>query len=162
MTRVCIGGVAAAVAIAGAGCGADDRVSRGRYEHGFRAALARFKQRGASLQAEAGNPSRSARVQALEDVRLLVLRTDDELARLKPPAEVRDAHDRLVRSVRAYAAGPAKRAVAAFRRGDDKRGQAILGNPAEQPVGPLSDAQRARDEFRKKGYDIGPVDELLP
>jgi hypothetical protein len=164
--RVCAGGVAVAVAVAG--CGSDGgasgaaAMSKSRYERAFRATMARYKKRLRPLAAKQRSRSRAARIESYEDIRLLALRTDSELARLRPPAEVREAHDLFVRSVREWMTGPAKEMVAAFRRGDYKRGNALLAEPAEQPVGTLSDAQAARDEFRDRGYRLGPVDLLLP
>ena len=163
--RVCAGGVAVAVAVAG--CGSDGGASRTAmsktgYERAFRAALARYNKRLRPLEAKADARSRAVRAQSLEDARLLALRTDAELARLDPPADVREAHELFVKSVRAWMTGPAKRAVAAFRRGDDRRANAILGDPAEQPVGALVDAQAARQDFADKGYHLGSAENLLP
>ena len=167
--RVCAGGLAVAVALAPAGCGGggggggEQRMSKSAYERAFKATLARYKKRARPiLRAERRGRTLRERARGFERIRQLVLRTDAELARLRPPAEVSAAHAAIVNGVRAYVNGPAKRASAAFRRGDFKRGNAILDDEAQVPIGDTAGADQGAAELRARGYHVGPVEDFLP
>lgn len=148
------------LALLGAGCGDDPPMSKTEYERAFRSELEEFEEGFEYFRAQRG--TRAELIEAFEDLRKLFLRTTDDLAQLDPPDEVRRAHERYVRGARAYANGPVKEAVEAWRRGEKRRASRLLSDPAELPVDAMSDTQEAREEFRAKGYDLGPLGLLSP
>ena len=140
----------ASVAFLG-GCGGDDgdgasdgRLSKSDYERQFKAVLA---------QAEQAPPPESG-AGVLRAGRERALSTASELERLRPPAEVNQAHRDYVAALRSVA-GDLQRVLR--RTGGDKQ---ALREVAERPAGYFTPrtielAQRSRAAFEEKGYDLG-------
>jgi hypothetical protein len=155
--------VGAAMALSVAGCGDDTPSAKEQYEDGFRAVIKSTEARGRGLGLVAAMKSgpRGAAV-AYQRVRRFLLGMADRLDRLHPPAEVRAAHRTYVGGIREFATRIARRQFAVLARRGPKAALAVVEHPTADTLRVAGRMRLARDEFRKKGYDLGLKEELLP
>ena len=166
MSKVAVIGLVASLGVVGGtGCGDGGESAKQRYERQFRAVLVRTQAQSRYLSnfKSLTNAGTARGVgSAFERLRTLTFRMADQLSRLKPPTEVREAHAAYVAGIRAFVDGPIRAAFRLLAEGRKNDATAALEHPSRRYLNLLLRMKAARDEFRAKGYDLGPAGGPLP
>ena len=146
--------VAALVAGCGDGGGGDggsDRLTKSEFEQEYRAAADRVSRPRID---DGGLDTPQEAAAAFTEARKRVLRFASEIERLRPPAEIEQAHRDYIASLRATAEDM-KPLLALLRRGDEAGAKRILDRPTSfASPRTIELVRRGRAGFQAKGYDI--------
>lgn len=150
-----LGGALAAAAIAGAlaaGCGGDERSSRGEYEQTVQAAYGNVRD---AFRAAGRARSLPALARRIEVARNELEESADDLDDVQPPRELGELHQELILGMRGYASDLAElqqnveagntQAIARFNR-------RVATNPSVLRMA------EAAEEMIHRGYDLGALD----
>jgi hypothetical protein len=143
--------LAALAVLAGCG-GGGDTLSKDEYQQQFKATVARYSERAKQVPQPASDASGAERSKAATQAAGVVHDMAGSLGKLKPPAEVAQAHKDLVVSLRETADISAE-AAAKLRAGDTKGAQQAVARLATSGV--QRRAAAAQKTFESKGYDLG-------
>jgi hypothetical protein len=159
------GAAAVAVAVALAGCGGGTSESeKERYEKEFTGVMKRAETRGKSISQGLDSLSDTdvpGSLRALERVRVFMNGVADELARVKPPADVRAAHRSYVAGLREFANRRLTAMAQTIRRLGPRKAMRQPEPPTPQDVALAQRLQQARERFKEEGYDLGLEEEGL-
>jgi hypothetical protein len=148
MSRPRFSMLALVLAIAVAGCGGGERLSKAEYQQKLKAAGVELSAASKSLAQATTGPQFAAGVEQVQDG---MRKVADDLDGLNPPEDVDAANDRLVNALRGLADEFDKVKEAAAKGATEARaaGARLASSQASE------DAQQAILEIQRRGYDVG-------